>query len=227
VVDGGGARLRAEGALSHTSAGELWGMLRSDRLLSPAESRRPGDIHVTVPSNARQRRGIRVHRSGTLFPSQVTRRERIPVTTPSRTLADLRRVLPQPQFAAALRQAEFLGLPLEPRLEADHTRSELEARFLSLCRRHRLPRPEANVPIGPFTVDCLWRDCRLVVELDGHRAHGSRAAFEADRERDAYLTRLGFSVVRLTWRQVTRNPADVTATLRQVLRMGANSDGEA
>jgi very-short-patch-repair endonuclease len=157
----------------------------------------------------------------------VTRRERIPVTTPSRTLADLRRLLPQPRFAAALRQAEFLGLPLDPRLEADHTRSELEARFLSLCRRHRLPRPEANVPIGPCTVDCLWRDRRLVVELDGHRAHGSRAAFEADRERDAYLTRLGFSVVRLTWRQVTRNPADVTATLRQVLRMGANSDGEA
>jgi hypothetical protein len=137
-------------ALSHTSAGELWGMLRSDRLLSSAESRLLGDIHVTVPSNARQRRGIRVHRSGTLFPSQVTRRERIPVTTPSRTLADLRRLLPQPRFAAALRQAEFLGLPLDPRLEADHTRSELEARFLSLCRRHRLPRPEANVPIGPL-----------------------------------------------------------------------------
>jgi very-short-patch-repair endonuclease len=214
-------------ALSHTSAGELWGMLRSDRQLSAAESPLPGDIHVTVPSNARQRRGIRVHRSGTLFPSQVTRRERIPVTTPSRTLADLRRLFPRPQFAAALRQAEFLGLPLDRRLEADHTRSELETRFLTLCRRHRLPRPEANVPIGRFTVDCLWRDRRLVVELDGHRAHGSRAAFEADRERDAYLTRLGFSVVRLTWRQVTRNPADVAATLRQALRTRANSDDEA
>jgi very-short-patch-repair endonuclease len=213
--------------LSHISAGELWGMLRTDRVLSPAEPRPPGDIHVTVPSKARHRPGIQVHRSRTLVPAALTRRAGIPVTTASRTLADLRRILPQPQFAAALRQAEFLGLPLDPALEADHTRSELEARFLRLCRRHRLPRPEANVPIGPCTVDCLWRDRRLVVELDGHRAHGSRAAFEADRERDAYLTRLGFSVVRFTWRQVTRSPADVAATLRQVLHTGANSDGKA
>jgi hypothetical protein len=120
-----------EGAvLSHTSAGELWGMLRARRPPSPAAV--DVDVRVTVPSQAgrRARAGIRIHRSRTLDADQATRRLNIPVTTPSRTLADLRRTLTQPQFAGALREAEFLGLPIEQRLEPDRTRSELEARFL-------------------------------------------------------------------------------------------------
>jgi very-short-patch-repair endonuclease len=159
-----------------------------------------------------------VHRSTTLFPSGVTRREGIPVTTPSRTLTDLRRLLPQPQFAAALRQAEFLGYPLEPTLEPDQTRSELEARFLALLRRHRLPQPGVNVRVGPHVVDFLWPRTRLVVELDGYQAHAGRTAFEADRARDVELKAFGYDVLRLTWRQVTTNPGDVARAVRRLLR---------
>jgi hypothetical protein len=115
------------GVLSHISAAELWGMLRSKRRPSPTSSE---DVaHVTVPTEAGRRRrcAIVVHRSRTLVPSQVTRRLGIPVTTPSRTLADLRRTLSPKRFAAALREAEFLGLPLEPDLDPDGTRSEMEA----------------------------------------------------------------------------------------------------
>jgi very-short-patch-repair endonuclease len=140
------------------------------------------------------------------------------VTTPSRTLIDLRRLLPQPQFEAALRQAEFLRLPLESTLEPDRTRSELEAMFLTLCRRHRLPQPEVNVPLGPFTVDFLWPTARLVVELDGYRTHAGRAAFEADRARDVELKALGYDVLRFTWQQVTARSADVARTVRRLLR---------
>jgi very-short-patch-repair endonuclease len=206
-----------EGAvLSHASAGELWGMLRSRRPPSPAGF--DADTHVTVPTEARRRRpGIVIHRSRTLDPSQVTRRNAIPVTTPSRTLADLRRTLPQPQFAAALRQAEYLGLPIGPGLEPDHTRSELEARFLAICRRHRLPKPEVNARAGPFSVDFLWPAAGLIAELDGYEPHGGRAAFEADRTRDTKLKLLGFTVVRFTWRQLTDGRADVAATLRTLL----------
>jgi very-short-patch-repair endonuclease len=196
-----------DAVLSHTSAAALWQLLPQR-----------GFVHVTVSSNGRSRHGIRVHRSTTLFPSGVTRRDGIPVTTPSRTLADLRRLLPQPQFAAALRQAEYLGLPLDNGLEPDHTRSELESRFLALCRRHRLPQPEVNVPLGPFTVDFLWPETRLVVELDGYRAHAGRTAFEADRARDVELKALGYDVLRLTWRQVTTEPGDVARTVRGLPR---------
>ncbi|HKH41145.1 MAG TPA: DUF559 domain-containing protein [Solirubrobacterales bacterium] len=207
-----------EGAvLSHTSAGELWGMLRSRRPSSPAGV----DVHahVTVPTEAgRRRRGIVIHRSRTLDTRQVTRRLGIPVTTPTRTLRDLRRTLPQLQFAAALRQAEFLDLPLEDSLATDRTRSELEARFLAHCRRHRLPQPDVNARVGDIVVDFAWLEHRLIVEVDGYEAHGGRGAFENDRARDLKLKLLGYEVVRFTWRQLRDDPAGVAGALRELLR---------
>jgi very-short-patch-repair endonuclease len=174
-------------------------------------------IHVTVSGASESRRGIRVHRSRTLTPEKITVRLGIPVTTPARTLFDLRSVLGRRQFGAVLRQAEFLGLPLDSSLEPDRTRSELEGKLLALCRRHRLPRPEVNVRIGSFTVDFLWRDRRLVVEVDGFRAHGTRSAFESDRARDVELRLLGYEVLRFTWRQLGENPREVARALRELL----------
>jgi very-short-patch-repair endonuclease len=205
----------AEAVLSHMSAAELWGLLGSRKRQASHQITHP--IHVTVPGHGESRRGIRLHRSRTLTPLQITRRLGIPVTNPSRTLTDLRRVLPKPQFAAALRQAEFLGLPLEAAPEPDHTRSELERRFLALCRRHRLPPPEVNPRVGLFTVDFLWPKRRMIVEVDGYRAHGTRAAFESDRARDVELRLLGYEVVRFTWRQLTDRPREVAGALLSLL----------
>jgi very-short-patch-repair endonuclease len=105
--------------------------------------------------------------------------------------------------------------------EPDLTRSELERLFLKLCRRRRLPRPEVNVRVGPYEVDFLWRDRRMIVETDGFEYHRSRAAFEADRARDATLQGLGYRVLRVTYRQVRESPAAVVASLRAVIRRGA------
>jgi very-short-patch-repair endonuclease len=200
--------------LSHLSAARLWRMLPQPRGSGGGPT--PA-VDVTVPREAGHRRGIRVHRSRSIGTGDVTRRDGIPVTTPSRTLTDLRRVLPQPRFAAALRQAEFLGLPIDTAPDPDRTRSELEASFLRLCRRHRLPMPEVNSPLGPYVVDFAWPGSDLVVELDGYRAHGTRSAFEADRERDVRLKLLGYDVVRITWRQLSNDPRAIAATLRSLL----------
>ena len=193
--------------LSHISAAALWQLLPQR-----------GFVHVTVPGNGRPRAGIRVHRSITLFPSAVTRRNGIPVTTPSRTLTDLHRLLPQRQFAASFGGRSTSGLPLDERLEPDGTRSELEARFLTLCRRHRLPQPGVNERVATYVVDFLWSEYRLIVELDGYRAHAGRAVFEADRARDVELKALGYDVLRFTWQQVTVRSADVARTVRRLLR---------
>jgi len=75
-----------------------------------------------------------------------------------------------------------------------------------------------NVQAGPFIADFLWPRHRLIVELDGYRAHGTRSAFEADRARDAELKLLGYEVVRFTWRQLTSEPSQVAHTLRALLR---------
>jgi hypothetical protein len=87
----------------------------------------------------RKRKGIVLHRSSTLSARHCARREGIPVTTPAQTLSDIRRLLSAAQFSTALREAEFLRLPIHDGFESDGARTELEQRMLALCRRHRNP----------------------------------------------------------------------------------------
>jgi hypothetical protein len=96
------------------------------------------------------------------------------------------------------------------------TRSELEERFLGLCDRYALPRPDVNRRIdGGIEVDFLWPGARLVVEVDGYAFHRSPTAFEEDRARDVALVLAGYRVLRFTWTQVTRRPAEVARALRR------------
>jgi very-short-patch-repair endonuclease len=196
-------------AVSHRSAAALW------RLLPPA----PGPVDISVPTRAgrRGRVGIRVHRPASLKRETITSHRGIPVTTPARTIADLRAGLPAHELRRAVRQAEVLGLALGSMVEGDGTRSELEFRFLYLCRRHRLPTPEVNARIGSMTIDFLWRQGRLIVETDGYRYHRGRAAFEDDRSRDLQLRSMGYEVIRLSHRQVVDQPTKVAAVLKRLL----------
>ena len=209
--------------LSHLSAAELWGIWR--RVRRPSEARRVEvpDVYVTVPrtSGVRKRTGIVLHRSSTLIARHCTSQDGIPVTTPARTLDDLRPLLSPAQFAAAVREAEFLRLRIDEGIESDRARTDLEQAMLALCRRHRLPRPEVNVKVDRYEVDFLWRDQRLIVEVDGWEAHRGRSAFEEDRARDARLAVLDYEVVRFTWRQLERDPSGVARTIRSLLRARA------
>ena len=89
--------------------------------------------------------------------------------------------------------------------------------MLAVCRRHRLPNPEVNANVDRYEVDFLWRDRRLIVEVDGWDAHRTRFAFEEDRARDVRLDLLGHKVVRFTWRQLTRDPTGVATTIRALI----------
>jgi very-short-patch-repair endonuclease len=146
----------------------------------------------------------------------VTLRRGIPVTTPARTISDLGGVVSARLVRRATRQAEALGL-LGDGTVTDGTRSELEALFLRLCRRHRLPEPRVNVTVGPHLVDFLWEERGLVVETDGYRYHRGRAAFEDDRDRDLRLRSLGYDVLRFSYAQVTREPQRVVSAVRDAL----------
>jgi hypothetical protein len=146
-------------ALSHSSAAHWW------RLLSWV----PDVIHVTSPRQRRSLAGVRVHRAQRL--ERVMHRE-LPVTPVARTLLDFASVAPLEAVRKAVAEADFLhlldlgaidevtgtgrtgsaklrrALSLH-RPEYARTKSDLEVLFLDLCRRHRLPFPEVNVPIGP------------------------------------------------------------------------------
>jgi very-short-patch-repair endonuclease len=195
--------------LSHRSAAELWGLL-------PV---REGPVDVSVPgrNGRRRRQGIRIHRPGMLELPELNQQRGIPVTSPARTLADLRSCIAAHDLRRAIRQADFLGLPTGPDVEVDRTRSELERRFLRLCHRHHLPTPAVNVRIGAMTVDFCWTRQRFIVETDGYRSHGGREAFESDRARDLRLRTLGYEVLRLSHRQVFDEGERVANTLRALV----------
>jgi very-short-patch-repair endonuclease len=206
--------------LSHGSAAALWGLLRP----------MPGPTEVSVPSDGgrKMRDGIRLHRCSSLASAAtepavelVSRRERIPVTTVPRTIADLRGAVPPRLLRRATRQAEIAGFALGPGVGTDGTRSDLERAFLALCRRHDLPAPEVNVRLGRWTVDFLWRGAGIAVETDSWGFHRGSVAFEDDHARDLDLRRRGFEVRRFTYRQVRDEPAQVAADLRDTLALAS------
>jgi len=209
-------------AVSHRSALSLWGLL-------PIDQASLCDVIVSGNGGRARRVGIRVHRSLTLVPADVTLHRRIPVTTPQRTIADLREaistrrsgVIAGHELRKAIRQANVLGLAIGSRDAKVRTRSDLEADFLRLCRRHRLPAPEVNVRIGRYLVDFLWREPRLVVETDGYRYHRGEVAFQDDHARDLELMRRGFEVLRLSELQLDEKPARVAEVLAaRLARLG-------
>jgi very-short-patch-repair endonuclease len=217
-------------ALSHTSAASIWGLV-------------PGSdtVHVTVLGrDVRFQPGVRTSRVRDLDPRDVRVRDGLPVTAPARTLIDLAGLASE-QLESALAQARVARLVNDrdlaraidrsPRrrgvatlrrlleLERGHarTRSEAERRFTALVHAARLPGPVANVRVSGYEVDFLWATARLVVEVDGYRYHGHRAAFERDRIRDQVLATSGYRVLRVTWRQLVDEPLPLVARIAQAL----------
>jgi very-short-patch-repair endonuclease len=194
---------------------------------------------------AAPQRGLVVHRAA-LPADEVTVHRGIPVTTVPRTILDLAAVADFRQVENASNEAEVRGLtdPLSlhelvdrhphsrgvasvRRLLADHTaglkatRSDLERDFLAFRRDHGLPPPEVNAEIvlgdRSYWVDLLWRNGRLIAELDSRSFHLTPRAFENDRERDRRLAVAGFRVIRITWRQLHVHPHALVADLRGLL----------
>ena len=228
-----------QAVLSHRSAAAQHGLLSDWRELPD----------VTIPGPRRRPRpGIRVHSSLTLAAPDVTTVDGIPCTSVARTLVDLGDREPDRLVERAVDQAEVLGLfdltAVDDALqragpkrgpgvlrrvlvecgEPAITDRELEERFLLLVRHAGLTAPEVNAWLvtdaASYKADFLWRTEQLVIETDSRTFHTSRGAFEHDRLRDQRLTLAGFTVVRFTWRQVTRDPGAVVATLKALLDPG-------
>jgi hypothetical protein len=218
--------------LSHETGTWWWGLtdwkLKAIDVSTPRECRSrkpPGRLPIHVHGRRRLERVL--HRQA-------------PVTTLPQTLLDFASVASYRRVRYALAQAEYLelidfdaleeiagrGRPGSERLRqaiANHrpqlayTRSEFERRFIELCEWGGLPIPEFNVNVLGLTVDALWREQRVVVELDGKQGHGTPAQIARDHERDLRLRALGFTVLRYVWGQITSRRALVVADVRRAL----------
>jgi very-short-patch-repair endonuclease len=212
-------------ALSHFSAAVVWGILEDRDQL----------IHVTA-ERQRRCRGVIVHESP--LQGERMRSEGIVVTTPARTLIDLADVVHKRRtLERALDEADYLrldwqtaqpqhgrrGAGLLSSVLAAHrpgttrTLSELEERFLALCDHHGLRRPEVNRSIEGYLCDFVWDAERVIVETDGHAAHGTPRARERDAARDAALLVAGWRVLRVTWVRLAEEPERVAEQLKRLL----------
>ena len=207
------AAVRAVGpgsGLAWPQAGALWELRRTPS----------GPIHVAVPGNGgkKKRSGIVIHRRCSLSQVDIVVHKGIPVTSARRTLLDAKKVVSANLYDDLLRKAEKLQLDTGKLGDVDDVDlNRFERRFFALCRRHGLPRPRTQQVIGPYTVDFVWPEAKLIVETDGWEDHGTRVGFEEDRARDAWLLTQGYRVVRVTWRQLRDDPASVVATVKTLL----------
>jgi very-short-patch-repair endonuclease len=195
--------------LSHSSAAALWKFLRPIR----------GPIDLTVAAAVRRNPGpgLLIHRSRTLSSSQVAKRHGIAVTTPARTIEDIRIAVEPYLFRRALRQAELAGHRV-PHLSATRrSRSDLELLFLALCNEHGLPRPLVNHRVYGYLVDFHWPEHRLAVETDSWEYHRGSVAMEDDHARDLALHSQGIETRRYTGDQLETAPEVVAADLRSIL----------
>jgi predicted transcriptional regulator of viral defense system len=108
--------------LSHMSAAALWEYLR------PIQG--PANVTVAAAVRRRSRPGLVIHRSRTLTRLDITPRHGIAVTTPSRTIEDIRDGIEPYLFRRALRQAELAGHRVPHLGVVRRTRSDLELLFL-------------------------------------------------------------------------------------------------
>jgi very-short-patch-repair endonuclease len=68
-------------------------------------------------------------------------------------------------------------------------------------------------PIGPYIVDFICRECRLIVEVDG----GQHADSQRDAVRDTWLADHNYRVLRFWNNDVSRNLAGVLETIASAL----------
>jgi very-short-patch-repair endonuclease len=221
------------GVISHRSAAALWQMLPEQQATDLV------DVVVCTQSHRGVRPGIRVHR-GVPAQDEITTIDDVPVTSLARTLLDLggmsardleraigvgerlQQDLRDQVTTLLTRYANRRGTGTLRTLLADpssgtFTRSQAEEKLLELVRAAGLPKPELNVQLHGYEVDCLWRDAGLVVEVDGYAFHSSHRSFVHDRRRDSVIVAAGVRVLRLTWRQLTRERDRTVAQLAQAL----------
>lgn len=203
----------SRGLASHQTAAYRWGLI-------PAP---PSSIHLATRMDLVPPDGVVVHRT-VLRTTDVGRLGRFRTTTVERTLLDLAAGYDLAPLVAALEQAEFLhrrrpehilavlrrGHPGSARLREaldrhvpgyGQARSRLERRFRRLLIAHGIRLPDRNRRVGPWTVDCLWADLLVVVELDGGQ-HDFPGQGGVDARRDLWLRRHGYIVRRYTYKQV-------------------------
>jgi very-short-patch-repair endonuclease len=213
--------------LSHQTAAWWWGLT----------DRRPNVIHVSTPKRCRSHRAVTVHGRRSLLRDW---HNGLTVTTVPQTLLDYAAVMPFEDVRYVLAEADYRrvldldaaravtgrGKPGSTQLaralkvhwpDLARTDSPAEREFLYLVEAGGLPRPQVNVRLCGFKVDCYWPQFRVAVEIDGGQGHGTERQVARDHGRDLKLRSVGIVVRRYSRAQVRQDGELVLADLRSIM----------
>jgi hypothetical protein len=221
-------------ALSHHSAGALWGIA----------TERTRCIDVSVRRRCRIRRpGLRVRSRPALAAADITSRDgMIPLTSVVTTIIDLATELGSSRLERTVNEADKLelidpaalrscldlrpgeaGVPVLRHLLDRQTfllsDSDLEISFRPIARSAGLPQPLSKQVVNGFEVDFFWPDLGLVVETDGLRYHRTPSAQSRDARRDRTHVIAGMSPLRFTHYEIRYEPSRVREGLEGAIAM--------
>lgn len=213
--------------LSHRSAAAAWGLLVWS-----------GRVEVTAQYHRRSRRDVEIHQSSLDARRDVTHRRSVPVTSLLRTIVDCSAVMTEPELARLVNEAAIKGWlharnvaallamirgrrgarRLRQALDARDrskgwTRSTLERAFDDLATEAGLPPSKRGSTIdiggGDFReCDVVWRERRVMVELDYLPIHETGRTPYRDRRRDRRLAAAGWIVIRITGDDLSHHRAE-------------------
>jgi very-short-patch-repair endonuclease len=202
----------------------------------------PAEVEVSVVGfGCRARKGMRVHRIQAINRWELQREQRLWVSSPARAVLEVAAVGTRDELIdvidAGLALRRFTARDLKEVLARNHgrrgagrlaevvadgtamaiSRSRAEKAFLRLIRDARLPMPDTNVRFGRFEADFVWREQRLIVELDSATYHSGPGVFQRDREKDLVFRSAGFDVLRPTRAHVVYEGPRVLVLVVQAL----------
>jgi very-short-patch-repair endonuclease len=218
--------------ISHHSAAFVWGLLKVP----------PPEVEASVVNRCcKSRNGLSVHRIKAVDERELRRHEGLWLSSPARAVLEVaagasaseigdmidaglagRRLTPAGLEAVLKRHRGRRGAARLAAVLGDDSgrgisRSRAERAFGKLIRDAGLPAPLVNQPLGPYVPDFMWREQRLIVEIDSYGFHGGPGGFHNDHEKDLAYRDAGFDVLRPTRNHVINEPARVLVRLVRAL----------
>ncbi len=228
---------------SHQTAARIYGVPVFTDAAQPTLVRE----HVTIPRAHRRPQPdpvcIHVQR---VEAADVVHRDGVAMTHPVRTIADLlldadrpvaiwaaeravsARLVTPADVAARLHECRHVPGVIEARRRLDLVEPRSESPLETLTRLvlidRGLPAPAAQIPVADpasgqvwFRIDLGYEADRLGIECDGVGVHGAPSALFTDRRRQNLLNLLGWTILRVTWADVTQRPSYVSWLVRRAL----------
>lgn len=202
-----------------------------------------GITHIAVPRRRRVTAppGARIHRL-TMKACDVTRKGRLQMTTPGRTLSDCLRFLPLRPASEILDRSQQLNGPTLEEVAAQvpvHGPGTAQARTIlraadqasfaaerlavKLLKEAGITGWASNLSVSfegrKAKIDIAFPGLRLAIEIDGFAFHHKPPVFRGDRKRQNAVMIGEWRVLRYTWLDLVEEPERFIAEVRAMITL--------